>query len=133
MIQPKFKSSGINLIKENKFLFCGEPVNIFIPLPIRTCSNWYNSCNERDNIGIIYYGEPITCHQLRHIVTSFENIESRDIHKWFSAGKIIFRTHTINRKDINDIKNILYAVEKNKPRDRYGDKKEYPCDTQLII
>jgi hypothetical protein len=124
---------GINLVRPAKFFLCDKPVNIYIPLPKVDCSNWSDNHNHQNNIGVLYKGQQVTLKQLRYIVKCFENVPDYDIHPSFKNEKHTFDGHVITVKDINEIKRILEAVEKKKPRDRYGDKREFKRDETLIL
>ena len=133
MRSSDIKYVGINLVKPTKFFLCGIKVNIFIPLPNRTCSNWDNCGNELDNIGVIYRGQQVTLSQLMHIIKCFESVPSRSIHDAFKVNECTFDGHILTPFDINEIKRILNAVERKKPRDRYGDKRGFKQDEKLVL
>ena len=124
---------GINLVKPAKFFLCDKPVNIYIPLPKVSCSNWSDSCNHRENIGVLYKGQQVSLSQLEHIIKCFENVPDYKIHPSFKTERLTFDGHVITSKDINEIKRILETVEKKKPRDRYGDKREFKRDETLVL
>lgn len=132
-VKVKSNTTGINLVKIPRFFLCNELVNIYIPLPKVNCSNWSDRHNERNNIGVLYKGHQVTLSQLYHIVSCFENIPDYKTHELFRNDLCVFDGHVIGKSDINDIKLILETVEKNKPRDRYGDNREYKRDEKLIL
>lgn len=135
MIDPDYGTEvkGINLVKDKTVFYLGDQrVNIHIPLPQITCSNWSDTCNESDNVGIIYKNSQITLCQLRYIVTSFEQIPSRNIHKLF--GPIcVFDGHVISMKEINQMKIIFEAVNKRRPKDNYGEFRNFKRDRVLVL
>lgn len=133
MTLSKLKFVGIDLVKPTRFFLCDQPVNVYIPLPERTCSNWSDSCNENDNIGVLYRGRQVTMRQLRHIIKCFENVPDRDIHCSLDFGTLSFDGHEITSRDINDIKHILCTVMKMKSCDRYGDRREFMRDTKMVL
>ena len=133
MTQSNIKFVGINLAKQARFFLCDKPVNIYIPLPEVNCSNWSDSFNHRDNIGVLYKGQQVTLTQLEHIVKCFENVPDYKIHPSFKTEVLTFDGHVITPRDVNEIKRILESVEKHKPRDRYGDRREFNRDIKLVL
>jgi len=135
MFYPDMKqinNTGINLVKPTKFYLLSEPVNIYIPLPKQTCSNWNESHTYPENIGVIYKGLQITLKQLQHIITCYENIADYKIHE-LTKTTVKFDGQLVTLKNINDIKRIFEAVIKVQPRDRYGDKRDFKQDVKIVL
>ena len=123
---------GINLAKPAKFYLLSEQVNIHIPLPQRTCSNWSSGGNSYDNIGVIYKGSQVTLRQLQYIIKCYENIADRDVHALLSTS-VQFDGHTVTFKNINDVKRIFGAVSKIQPRDEYGYMRDFKENSKIVL
>jgi hypothetical protein len=98
----------INL-KKNIY-FINEIVEIHVPLPKITCSNWNDW--ETENVGIIYKDEQVTLAQLLQIKNLFINEPSRSINK-FQKCDVYFDCVLINEYHIKQIDMIFDLCQKD--------------------
>lgn len=121
----------IDLIKIPKYVIFGQVVNIYIPLPKITCSNWNDW--EKENIGVIYKDKQFTLGQMQFIINRFENKENREVSKLLQID-LTFDGFQITLKDILEFKRIFEDVKKHYPKDKYThEHRKFNTETKLIL
>ncbi len=123
----------INLSKN--IYFINDVVEIHIPLPIKTCSNW--SDWRYDNVGIIYKDEQVTLAQLLNIESLFLNVPSKSINK-FQKCDIYFDNVLITEYHIKQINTIIDLCKKDlitfsNLKERYNNPKYNDSYSNKII
>lgn len=93
------------MVAKPKHTLAGIPVNVYIPLPEQTCSNWEYDCNWAENTGVIYKGQQVTVQQLKWLRDLLTNKRPFvDIDVDFDGLPV----------DIQEVNKIIETVESNK-------------------
>lgn len=99
----------IDLSKKPKYVIFGQVVNIYIPLPKITCSNWPDW--DYDNIGVIYKDKQFTLSQMLFIINRFENKKDKVVSELVNID-LSFDGFKISLKDVLEFKRIFEDVKK---------------------